>query len=257
VPFTDWCEENEEDVGDHQLTVLTSITAKLTVGRDAAALVVPTHYASEERLAALLERLGKPAAAKFIRDKIPEGKKIRSGDLGEIFATEYVGESTIYTVPIKRLRWKDHRNMSMRGDDLIAVRIPDDGTPIEFMKGETKSRATLTGAVLSEARSALDKDNGLPSPHALTFVSDRLHEIGEHETADAIDDAQLADGIQPTQVCHFLFVFCGNKPDALMRTNLATYGGAMNQLYVGLTVNTHQVFIKDVYAKVIDNGDDR
>ena len=256
MPFTDWCEEIEEDIGDHQLTVLTSIAAKLTVGRDAAALIVPTHYASEERVAALLERLGKPAAAKFIRDKIPEGKKIRSGDLGEILATEYVGDSTIYSIPIKRLRWKDHRNMSMRGDDLIAVRIPDDGTPIRFMKGETKSRAALTTAVLSEARSALDRDNGMPSPHALTFVSDRLHEIGEDETADAIDDAQLADGIQPAQVGHLLFVFCGNKPDALMRTNLTAYHGAMSQLYVGLMVSTHQAFIKDVYDKVIENGND-
>lgn len=256
MPFADWCAENEEEVGGHQLTILTSVAASLTIGRDAAAQIVPTHYASEERIAALLERLGKPASAKFIRDKLPEGKKIRSGDLGEIFATEYVGESTIYTVPIKRLRWKDHRNMSMRGDDLIAVRVPDDETSIEFMKGETKSRAALTTAVLSEARSALDKDRGLPSPHALTFVADRLREVGDEGTADAIDDAQLVDGILPAQVCHFLFIFCGSQPDNLMRTNLTTYGGTINQLYVGLRVSTHQAFIKDVYAKVIENGDD-
>jgi hypothetical protein len=162
VTFDEWCQKAQEDVGEHQLTLLTSIAANLAIGRDSAALSVPTHYASEERMAALLERLGKPAAATFVRNKLPESKKIRSGDLGEILATEYVSEGTIYTIPIKRLRWKDHQNMSMRGDDLIAVRIPEDGTPIEFMKGETKSRATLTAAVLAEARTALDKDNGLP-----------------------------------------------------------------------------------------------
>lgn len=139
MPFADWCQEAEEDVGEHQLTILTTVPANLSIGRDGAALLVPTHYASEERVAALLDRLGKPAAANFIRNKLPESMKIRSGDLGEIFATEYVGESTMYTVPIKRLRWKDHRNMSMRGDDLIAVLFPDDGSPIQFMKGETKS----------------------------------------------------------------------------------------------------------------------
>lgn len=256
MPFADWCQEAEEDVGEHQLAILTGIAANLNIGRDAAALSVPTHYASEERVADLLERLGKPAAAKFVRDKLPESKQIRSGDLGEIFATEYIGESTIYTVPIKRLRWKDHRNMSMRGDDMIGVQMPDDGSPIRFMKGETKSRAALSAAVLSEARTALDNDNGLPSPHALAFVADRLHETGDNATADAIDDAQLEDGIHAAQVCHFLFIFCGSSPSNLMRTNLSEYAGAITQLYVGLRVSTHQAFIKDVYAKVIANGDD-
>lgn len=254
MPFVDWCQGAEVDVGAHRLTVLTSIPENLGIGRDAAALLVPTHYSSEERVAGLLDRLGKPAAANFIRSKLPESKKIRSGDLGEIFATEYVGEGTTYAVPIKRLRWKDHREMSMRGDDLIAVRLPSNGSPIEFMKGESKSRASLTAAVLSEARAALDRDHGLPSPHALTFVADRLHDIGDDETADAIDDAQLDDGIQPAQVCHLLFIFCGSSPTNLMRTNLNAYAGTMNQRYVGLRVNTHQAFISEVYAKVIENG---
>jgi hypothetical protein len=41
-----------------------------------------------------------------------------------------------------------------------------------------------------------------------------------------------------------------------MRTNLTAYAGTINQLYVGLRVSTHQAFISDVYAKVIENGDD-
>jgi hypothetical protein len=99
VSFDEWCQEAAEDVGNHQLAVLTSIADQLSIGRDSAALLVPTHYASEERLADLLEKMGKPAAANFIRNKLPESKKIRSGDLGEIFATEYVGESTAYVMP--------------------------------------------------------------------------------------------------------------------------------------------------------------
>jgi hypothetical protein len=160
-PFADWCEEEEEAVGDHGLRVLTGIPANLHIGRDATAQVVPTHYASEERIANLLERLGKPASADFIRQKIPEGPRIRSGDLGEILATEYVAEQTVYTVPIKRLRWKDHRNMAMRGDDVIAVRMPDEGPPLEFMKAESKSYAQLAAGVVTRAREALNKDGGL------------------------------------------------------------------------------------------------
>src|SRR5258708_440437 len=115
-PFADWCEETEQAVGNHTLKVLTATDAKLEAARATTAAIVPTHYASEERIADLLARLGKPASARFIRDKIPAGPRIRSGDLGEILATEYVAEETTFTVPIKRLRWKDHDNMAMRGD---------------------------------------------------------------------------------------------------------------------------------------------
>ena len=69
-----------------------------------------------------LARLGKPAAAALIQGKLPTNKAIRSGDLGEIYATEWIdAHSGGYRAPIKRLRWKDHRNMAMRGDDVIGI----------------------------------------------------------------------------------------------------------------------------------------
>jgi hypothetical protein len=255
VSFSDWCDEGEQAVGDHQLCLLTARAAQLNAGRDAVALAVPTNYASEERIADLLERLGKPASAAFIRQKLPEGPQIRSGDLGEILATEYVAGQAVYAVPIRRLRWKDHRNMAMRGDDLIGLRIPEEGPPLEFLKCESKSRAALPSVTLGEARTALDKDGGLPAPHALSFVADRLRETGNVGLANMIDDAQLRDGILPRQVCHLLFVFCGNNPQNLMTINLQGYGGAIPQTYVGLRVATHQQFIRDVYTKVIADGD--
>lgn len=253
-PFPDWCTEAEEQVGNHALKVLTSIDASLEAAVDAMAAVVPTHYASEERLAALLARLGKTASAEYIENKLPEGPRIRSGDLGEILATEFIAEQTTFTVPIKRLRWKDHRNMAMRGEDVIGVRTPDEGPPLEFMKSESKSNATLAQGTVANARAALNKDGGLPSPHALSFVADRLRELGEVAMADAIDSAQLSDGIQAAQVEHLFFAFCGNNPTVLLKADLTAYGGSIRQMHVGLRVSTHQQFIKDVYAKVIENG---
>jgi hypothetical protein len=256
VPFADWCTKAEEEIGDHSLAVLTATAQDLHLGRDAAAEVLPTHYASEQRIAALLARLGKSASAAFIRQKLPEGPRIRSGDLGEIFATEYVSEQTTYTVPIKRLRWKDHRNMAMRGDDIIAVNRPPKGPPLQFLKAEAKSYAWLTSQVITRARDALNNHGGLPSPHALAFVADRLRDIGNVRLADAIDNAQLVEGILPAQVCHMLFVFCGNDPLELLRADLTAYRRRIRQLSVGLRIATHQRFISDVYAKVIADGND-
>src|SRR6202011_2875140 len=91
-------------------------------GIRATAAIVSGHYASEEQVARALARLGKPAAAALILGKLPTTKGIRSGDLGEIYATEWIdAHSGGYRAPIKRLRWKDHRNMAMRGDDVIAI----------------------------------------------------------------------------------------------------------------------------------------
>jgi hypothetical protein len=254
LAFADWCDRQDAAIRQHEISLLSAQAAHLQAGRDMLAAVVPTHYASEERIAGLLARLGKPQAAQFIREKLPESRQIRSGDLGEILATEFVAEEAIFVVPIRRLRWKDHRNMAMRGDDLIAVRVPPQRPPLEFLKCETKSRANLASEVVVEARAALDKDRGLPAPHALAFVADRLRETGNQLLADMIDSAQLENGILPAQVSHLLFVFCGNNPNNILNGNLQAYRGAIEQTYVGFRVTVHQQFIKDVYDQVIANG---
>jgi hypothetical protein len=69
---------------------MTGQTASLPTGIQATAAIVPGHYASEEQVARALARLGKPAAAALIQGKLPTTKAIRSGDLGEIYATEWI-----------------------------------------------------------------------------------------------------------------------------------------------------------------------
>jgi hypothetical protein len=106
MEFEEWCEAADEVVNGHDLKVLSGSHDHLVAARDKVAEIVPTHYASEEPVAHVLERLGKAAAAEFVRQKLPKSKAVRSGDLGEILATEYIAENTPYEVPIKRLRWK-------------------------------------------------------------------------------------------------------------------------------------------------------
>ncbi|WP_316172341.1 hypothetical protein [Bradyrhizobium sp. SZCCHNRI2049] len=124
------------------------------------------------------------------------------------------------------------------------------------MKAESKSRAALQSSVIAEARTSLNADGGLPSPHALSFVADRLRELGETELSDIIDDAQLRDGIVADQICHMLFVLSGNDPTNLLRNELQKYAGTIEQYSVGLQVANHGQFIQDVYDAVIANGDD-
>jgi hypothetical protein len=254
VNFPNWCDRANEAHGVHVLEVVTARPADTNFGRNAVAAIVPGHYAAEEQVARILRRLGRPKSAAFIEGKLPTTKSIRSGDLGEILATEYVASQTPYAVPVKRLRWKDHRNMAMRGDDLIGLlRDPATGR-LSFLKGEAKSRVSLATGVLAEAREGLDKDGGLPSAHALEFISSRLMEAGEEELADAIDDALLKHGLAPQSVQHLLFTFSGNDPAGYLRASVQAYAGGFVQRYVGVRVAAHGAFVADVYARVIANA---
>ena len=253
--FNDWCVSVDGPVGPHRHRVMTAQAASLATGIQATADIVPGHYASEEHLARAFGRLGKPQAAALILDKLPAIKQIRSGDLGEIYATEWIdAHSGGYRAPIKRLRWKDHRNMAMRGDDVIGIHHDAQSQRLYFLKTEAKSRARLTAQVLTDARVGLDKDGGLPSAHALSFISARLVELGNLPLADAIDDALLKHGIPPQNVRHLLFTFSGNAPDALLTASLQAYPGPINQWGIGLYVEGHAAFIGAVYDRVIANA---
>lgn len=253
VQFKDWCTFVDTAVGQHTLRVLTG-TVNQAIGARVTAAVVPSHYAAEEQISRALSRLGKQAAAALIQSRLPTTKAVRSGDLGEIYATEWIEAHSGYRAPIKRLRWKDHRNMAMRGEDVIGFRQDQQAQRLLFLKTEAKSRVTLTAGVVAEARTVLDKDGGLPSAHALSFISARLLELGNPTLADAIDDALLRHGILPQSVHHLMFTFSGNVPNALLTTSLQGYTGTIGQWAVGLLVDGHAAFVGAVYDQVIANA---
>jgi hypothetical protein len=254
VQFNNWCDAADSKVGTHPLRILSGDPARLNTGVSATAAVVPNHYTAEDRIVGILRRLGKTAAAKFVEGKLPTSKSLRSGDLGEILATEWIVTQGGYEVPIKRLRWKDHRNMAMRGDDVIGIRHNPQAGNLRFLKTEAKSRVSLSADVVAAARAGLDKDGGLPSAHALSFIADRLAELGNEALSDAILDAQLKHGIQPHNVHHLLFTFSGNNPEAHLSGSLQTYAGGIAQWSVGLRIDGHASFVAAVFDLVIANA---
>lgn len=249
VGIQSWASPTSETVGVHEILHLTATDSTAQEGIVWAARVVPRHYASTERIRSILVNLGKPAAAEFLENKLPTGSRTRSGDLGEILGAQYAARELGYRT-ITRLRWKDHREMAMRGDDLLGFRLTTAGG-VEFLKGEAKSRARLGATTVAEADEALRRDNGRPSPHALEFVADRLHERGEDELATKIDHALLVTRIRQQEVLHFLFTFTGTNPSTVLRDSIEAYRGRIRRVAVGLQVPAHQAFIAAVYEKVV------
>ena len=144
--------------------------------------------------------------------------------------------------------------MPMRGDDVIAMLLDPGSQRLRFLKAEAKSRIRLTAQVLADARAGLDKDDGLPSAHALIFISERLFELRDRALVDAIDDALLKHSIPAENVRHLLFTFSDNAPDALLTESLQAYEGPFIQWGVGLRVEGHADFVAAVFERVITNA---
>ncbi|NUT62802.1 Hachiman antiphage defense system protein HamA [Herbaspirillum sp. C9C3] len=248
--FRNWCQIEEESLNKHKVSVLDAHELHTIPAVKLVAKGVPEQYVDGSRIEKILVRLGRESAAKMLAAKLPRGAKARSGDLGEILCASYVREETIYQVGVYKLQWADHREMAMRGDDILCFHIDPRTKQVLILKGEVKSRANLGAVVINEARKALSANDGLPSAHSALFVADRLHEIGESAAATVLDDLFLKNQIRPEQVTHMLFTFSGNNPKKLLLKNLQDYSGTIPQIYVGLRVEKHQAFIKSVFDAV-------
>jgi hypothetical protein len=137
----------------------------------------------------------------------------------------------------------------MRGEDVLGFALSPT-SELHVLKAESKSRKSMTSAVIGEARKALCANSGLPSPHAMAFVADRLDELGDINLSAAIINATLKTKLKPKQVKHLLFTFSENDPSQMLVNSLSAYTGPCEQLYVRLQVAQHQNFIQSVFAAV-------
>ena len=134
---------------------------------------VLSHYVNDDEIAEFVEALGYSGAAQCIRELLPEAAIGRSGDLGEILAGEFVEGRLGYKVPVRRLRGKDHREMAMRGEDVIGVAF-DERERLKLLKGEAKSARRFSRATVEEARTRLEERHGRPSAHFPIFIARQL-----------------------------------------------------------------------------------
>jgi hypothetical protein len=224
--FDDWCgKEENEDKRKHFWTL-----AEKAGGRDAIrerlAETMRSHYERLDRIADDVARLGYEGAAELLRTVLPRTAKARSGELGEILATELVEEETGFRVPVRRLRYKDGREMALRGDDFIgAAYDPDD--KLWLLKGEAKSNKTLGKTTITTARKALCRHDGRCTPESLLFVANRLLESDDED--DIALGRTIRDGIgdktiRASRVDHMLFTMSGNQPPSALKADLDEAG---------------------------------
>lgn len=219
------------------------------------------HYVSDEEIANFFEELDFPEAANCIRTLLPTVVTSKSGDLGEILATEFVEEQLGYEIPVRKLRSRDHRDMAMRGDDLIGMTC-DNTNQLKILKGEAKSAKSLSRATIKDARTRLEENHGRPSAHSLIFVARQLvkstnterKELGRKILSEAANQA-----IPKRRLAHLLFTLSGNRPREIIENDFESADGRREQHLVNLKIQDHGEFVdavyEEVYEEVLSFGD--
>lgn len=255
--YKDWCVGAKQK---NKKKALLTYTEKVG-GRDAVleqlGETVRTHYDQADRIADDVARLGYEGAAEILRALLPQSKRARSGDLGEILASELVEEEMGFRVPVRRMRFKDGREVAMRGDDFIGVGYDPD-EKLWLLKGESKSRANLGNVTIAEAREALNRYGGRCTPDSLLFIANRLLESddkGDVELGRTIRDEVGLKALRANRIDHMLFTMSGNAPQAKLEKDLEAAGSDRNQHVVSLHIEDHQAFIAEVYEEAMNLGD--
>ena len=244
--FRRWCNKKSGAQNGHPFDVLTEKPNLREQVLPEIVSVLHDHYDARSRFLRRAEQLGYDRAVEVIRQRLPTTAGARSGDLGEILATEYINSSSPFTVPINRLQWKDGRNVALRGDDLIGFRLKANGKLDSLLKGESKSRISLYADAMSEAVNKLREYDGRPSPHSMLYLVDRLHELGHTAWAEVLEDYSLNGG--SVAITHLIFTLSGNAPEPVFKTALSgSYLPGVLRQVVGLVIVDHRDFIDAVF----------
>ncbi|MCY4474603.1 MAG: SAVED domain-containing protein [Chloroflexi bacterium] len=244
-----WLENTRHVVGEHAVLVFSERLGGRACVDDDLRGVFRDHYMSREIWEQRIEALGAPETASILREMLPKSRRMRSGDTGEILAVEVAERFLDYTVPIRKLRWKDGRELALRGEDLLGIAADQDGN-LRLLKGESKSRATLNTSTLNEAAQALEKDEGRPSNFGTIYVATRLRESGDDGLATKLELA-VRDSFAGLRIEHFAFAVCGNDPATLMLEHSANIRSDSRRRYVaGVRIMNHRQFIEALYESL-------
>lgn len=243
--FTEWFVPAAKSPSHANVTVLNEQKSVRASVLDSVRKNLLDHLVGLEVIASIG---GFESAAKVIQNSLPTSKKTRSGDFGEILATEYAEQALKFIVPVRKLRYKDDREMPMRGDDTIGFRFAD--KPVTVLKAEAKSRIKLSKSVVSEAVTNLRKNSGRPNPSTLSFISRRLREWQKHEMAVAIEGLQENDIPFPT-IKHLIFTLSGNDPSDFLKAESASFHAQIDRELAGCVIPDHADFIAAIFAAAL------
>lgn len=225
-----------------EVRVYTERAGARSLGLSALKKLLADHFVGE---VTIVQAGGYSKSSAIITNSLPTNKRIRSGDLGELLATEYLNSETPFAVPIRKLRWKSDRETAMHGNDVIGVNTKV--KPIRVVKGECKSRAAFGKATVEEAATSLDLHDGRPNPSTLAFITKRLYEDKRDAEAKVFQDLQCEGAISATNLSHLIFALSGNDPSKHLANCPKSKHAGIKRESTTIVINDHGAFVAAVY----------
>lgn len=239
--FDDWLEVAQSTANN--VTLFQERLGSRAVGLDAFKELLADHFVGEE---VVLKMGGYEKAATTLKNSLPALTKTRSGDLGELLATEYVDAKTTFRVPFRKLRWKSDRQMPMHGNDIIAVEVR--GASVHVLKGESKSRSRFTPPHFAEAAKGLDEHDGRPNPSTLAFITKRLYELNRDKEAKVFEELQVDGAVPDKNIEHLIFALAGQDPSKQLAGAPQPKNSVIKRGGAAVVISDHAAFIEAVYT---------
>jgi len=229
-------------------------------GRDAIwsdlCRAVRSHYDDLSRIARDIQDLGYTGAAAVLRERLPRTRRARSGEIGEILGTELVEEELGFKVPVRRLRYKDGREMALRGDDFVGVAI-DERERLHLLKGRQRVDGHLDAP---QSRKQEPRSPGItvgPLRVRCFLWPNRLLDM-EGEESDLgrkLRNEVALQAVPARNIDHVLFTLSGNAPPAALAEDLSQSDEEHPQTVINMRIEDHQDFISAVYEEAGTLGD--
>lgn len=168
------------------------------------------HHVAPEAVSGALRRRGFRRAAEYLTSRLPADDRTRTGNFGEVLASEHLRQRYGYQMPVFKLRFMDNPRMPMRGEDLVAFRLDGRQRITALCVGESKALQEFDARQVEEAHERL-KQAYRPHPVSLLLISNILHEKGD-SLADQVDAILETLGTRPVRRENWIFIFTGNRP---------------------------------------------
>lgn len=122
--------------------------------------------------------------------RFPTADKTKKGNLAEVVLAEYICVTPEVELPVYRFHFNTNIEQSMKGDDVLAFDFS--GANPKIFIGEAKFRKTPSEDGVTSIVKGLESSFKVGLPVSLTFVEDRLDNMGQEEQAERVGSCSEA-----------------------------------------------------------------
>ena len=204
------------------------------------------HHITPEVLEGALTRRGFTKTKAFLMERLPTEARTRTGNFGEVLASEHLRQRHGYDMPVFKLRYMDNPQMPMRGEDLVAFRLGKKKSITALCVGEAKAMQTFDSREVNDAHARL-KTAYHPHPVSLMMISSILHDRKD-KLAEQVDIILETLGTKPIRRENWIFIITGNTPRDPFSDIQADANVVENLTCVDVVLENLSDFVTDIFS---------